>query len=454
MNPISTESNEKRLLHRSTKNKLKIKLVESTIILHGSPEESLGCFLRGELILNLAKLAKIKRLELKFLGKIKLFIPHTTGEIAASNNYIEKEVISHNWTFIDQPQDLINNEDDDSSVHNNKSLTSRLFHSLSKSSTSKKSFKYHHVLSKGIHTFPFELFLPGTLPESINTNIGKINYKVTAKVTKSGIFSRIRKSQYVTILRTISDEWNQGKVVSNDWNDLCRYEISFLKKAFPIGDCVKIDLKLMPKDKVKLDLQYVHIDLVERSVYNITSDSQQSLQESTICGIKINDFIKEWIDKDSNNLSSHIFNYDKNDFQQQNEDVEGIDESLELCYHETISFRIPNLPYIIHPSYTSDPITISHELRFLFNIKVHGKNQSKIKKFKLIIPIIILSAICKDDVLPLYDDSDNDSLISKNSWDEISLDDISSPPSYESSVSDGRNGSFVNCEVYNDDDKK
>ncbi|CAI2167311.1 8882_t:CDS:2 [Funneliformis geosporum] len=398
-------STESKVLYKSSRNKLKIKLVESTIILHGSPEESLGCFLRGDLILNLTKLTKIKRLELTFLGKTKLFIPHSTGEIAASSNYIEQEIISHNWTFLGQSQETINNDDDDSSassVHNNKTFTSRLFHSISKSSTSNKSSKHHHVLTKGTHTFPFELFLPGTLPESINTNIGKINYKVTAKVIKSGIFSRIRKTQYVTILRTISDEWNQGKVVSNDWSNLCRYEISFLKKAFPIGDCMKIDLKLMPKDKVKLDLQHVHIDLVEKSVYNISSSSKQSSQEITICGIKINDFIKEWIDKDSNNLK--------------------------LCYHETISFRIPNLPYVIHPSYSSDPITISHELRLLFNIK--------------------------DDILPLYDENDNESMVSNYSWDEISLDDVSLPPSYESSVCDGLNGSFVSCEVYNDDDKK
>ncbi|CAI2167075.1 18309_t:CDS:1 [Funneliformis geosporum] len=452
-------STESKVLYKSSRNKLKIKLVESTIILHGSPEESLGCFLRGDLILNLTKLTKIKRLELTFLGKTKLFIPHSTGEIAASSNYIEQEIISHNWTFLGQSQETINNDDDDSSassVHNNKTFTSRLFHSISKSSTSNKSSKHHHVLTKGTHTFPFELFLPGTLPESINTNIGKINYKVTAKVIKSGIFSRIRKTQYVTILRTISDEWNQGKVVSNDWSNLCRYEISFLKKAFPIGDCMKIDLKLMPKDKVKLDLQHVHIDLVEKSVYNISSSSKQSSQEITICGIKINDFIKEWIDKDSNNLSTHIFKYDKNNIQQ-NEEGREDNESLELCYHETISFRIPNLPYVIHPSYSSDPITISHELRLLFNIKVHGNNQSKIskiKKFKLIIPIIILSAICKDDILPLYDENDNESMVSNYSWDEISLDDVSLPPSYESSVCDGLNGSFVSCEVYNDDDKK
>ncbi|CAG8534561.1 22414_t:CDS:2 [Rhizophagus irregularis] len=341
---MSLGSND--ILSRTSRNKLYIKLVEPTIILHGSPEDSLGCFLRGELILNLTKPTKIKKIELTFLGKIRLFIPRADGEIASR-----------------------------------------------------------------IHTYPFELFLPGTLPESINTNVGRITYKLSARVLKSGVFTKIRKSQHVNILRTILDEWNQGKVVSNEWKNVCKYEVSFLKKAFPIGDCINIEMKLIPKDKDKYDLQYVHIDLVEKASYNLKTRPKPNVQESTI--------------------------------------YESLN-SKELCYHETISFRLPNSSFSIHPTYTSEPITISHDLKFLFCLRTFtNNNRLKYKKFTLIVPITIIASKCKDDILPLYYESenDNDSIISTASWDEISFDDVSLPPSYESSIYGSKNNSSVNLGV-------
>jgi hypothetical protein len=459
---MSLGTNEIILSHTS-KNKLYIKLIEPTIILHGSPEDSLGCFLRGELKLKLAKPTKIKKIELTFLGKIRLFIPRADGELTSSNNYEEREVISHTWTFLNS---LSSDNDTDStssrSIHSNnsnKSLVSRLFHSL----TSKKTdLSKYHILKKGIHTYPFELFLPGTLPETINTNVGRITYKLSARVLKSGVFTKIKKSQHVYILRTILDEWNQGKVVSNEWKNVCKYEVSFLKKAFPIGDCINIELKLIPKDKDKYDLQYVHIDLVEKATYNLTTRPKPNVQESTICGIKIYDFIEEWTDKDSNDdFSSRIFKFNKSSNSRQEEDDDEIkqDEDLsskELCYHETISFRLPSSSYLIHPTYTSEPITISHDLKFLFCLRAYNTtnnrgNQPRYKKFTLIVPITIIASKCKDDILPLYYESenDNDSIISTNSWDEISFDDVSSPPSYESSIYGSQNNSSVNLGVCN-----
>ncbi|RIA83177.1 hypothetical protein C1645_834210 [Glomus cerebriforme] len=473
---MSLGNSENILSH--TSNKLKIKLIESTIILHGSPEDSLGCFLRGELILNLTKPTKIKKIELTFLGKIRLLIPRVEGEITSSNNFEEREIISHTWTFLNKKQCLSNDSDSTSShsIRSNKSLASRLFHSFSskKSSSDSNRLSKYHILKKGTYTYPFELFLPGTLPESINTNVGRITYKLSAKVLKSGVFTKLKKSQYVTILRTITDEWNQGKVISNEWKNICKYEISFFKKAFPIGDCIKIELKLIPKDKDKYELQYLNIDLVEKSVYNLATNPRVTSQEKIICGIKINDFIEEWIDNDStNNYSSHIFKFSENNLKQDDEikqdeieqdEIKQNDEikqdeikqkdSKELCYHETISFRLPNSQYLIHPTYASDPITISHNLKILFCLKVHSPNrnfsQPKFKKFTLIIPITIIASKCKDDILPLYYESDNDddSIISKTSWDEISLDDVSLPPSYESSICGSQNNSSVNLGVY------
>ncbi|CAG8836075.1 5184_t:CDS:1, partial [Racocetra persica] len=95
---ISTTSSSHQHVHYAKKNKLKsliklegilppsstnlkLDLVEPILFLRGIPQESVGCFLRGKLILNLSKPTKIKKIEMRFVGKIKTFWPE--GKIYA-----------------------------------------------------------------------------------------------------------------------------------------------------------------------------------------------------------------------------------------------------------------------------------------------------------------------------------------------------------------------------------
>lgn len=59
----------------SNGNTIKISLVEPIIIFRGNAHEATGSFLRGVLELNLKKPTKIRKLELKFIGKTKAFFP-------------------------------------------------------------------------------------------------------------------------------------------------------------------------------------------------------------------------------------------------------------------------------------------------------------------------------------------------------------------------------------------
>lgn len=59
----------------SSSKSLKINLIEPVLFVRGTPEESVGCFLRGELCLNLSKPMNIKKIKMKFIGKMKTFWP-------------------------------------------------------------------------------------------------------------------------------------------------------------------------------------------------------------------------------------------------------------------------------------------------------------------------------------------------------------------------------------------
>lgn len=74
---------------------LKLDLVEPILFLRGIPQESVGCFLRGKLILNLNKPTKIKKIEMKFVGKIKTFWPE--GKVHAGMLLLT--ILTYLWFF-------------------------------------------------------------------------------------------------------------------------------------------------------------------------------------------------------------------------------------------------------------------------------------------------------------------------------------------------------------------
>ena len=70
-----------KLKFNKLKTCLELKLVEPVIFFRGKPEEAVGCFLRGDLILNLAKEMNIRKLELKFVGRTKTLWREGKGKV-------------------------------------------------------------------------------------------------------------------------------------------------------------------------------------------------------------------------------------------------------------------------------------------------------------------------------------------------------------------------------------
>lgn len=50
----------------------KIQLENDTLVIRGSPEESVGCVLRGHVVLNTKETIKVKSIHLSLLGKMKI----------------------------------------------------------------------------------------------------------------------------------------------------------------------------------------------------------------------------------------------------------------------------------------------------------------------------------------------------------------------------------------------
>ncbi|CAH1759666.1 3653_t:CDS:2 [Entrophospora sp. SA101] len=238
---IPQRNNSKSLFSSSTC--LKIKLMEPALFLRGNPQESLGCFLRGELILILDKPTKIKKLDLKFNGKSKTFWP-------------------------------------EGRVYYGQQLNSRL------NIIRKLSSKCYTILQPNIYTFPFELFIPGDSPETIDTELASVSYKLSATLFRPGLLPNIHVTQQVPIMRaSISEEMNsEGIVTSSDWKNLFGYEIMMPKKVYSIGQPIEMHLKLIPKVK-HLDFVELKVQLTETSFYmfnNITKPHSKKFNLKTL----------------------------------------------------------------------------------------------------------------------------------------------------------------------------
>src|SRR4051794_3669086 len=82
-----------KLKFNKLRTNLELKLVEPVIFFRGKPEEAVGCVLRGDLILNLAKETNIRKLEMKFIGTTQTLWHEGIGTIILLHNVIDSFII-------------------------------------------------------------------------------------------------------------------------------------------------------------------------------------------------------------------------------------------------------------------------------------------------------------------------------------------------------------------------
>ncbi|RCH80563.1 hypothetical protein CU097_003355 [Rhizopus azygosporus] len=203
--------------------KLRIHLENNHLIMYGSALESSGCVLRGALSLKLKKPTSFKSLSLHFLGKVSV----SWNQVG--NGYERKFndtriVISHTWTFL-MPQQ-----------------------------------KQLHLLSAGIHTFEFDLILPGSLPES--TQLDKyynVDYQLKAVAEKPGFSRNYTAQRDIHLSRqrpNLTTDYYDSIHVTDQWTDKLSCEVSLPTKVYTYGDLIPIKINAVPL-KPNLRVLYV-----------------------------------------------------------------------------------------------------------------------------------------------------------------------------------------------------
>ncbi|CAG8637936.1 7515_t:CDS:2, partial [Paraglomus brasilianum] len=341
--------------------KLDIQLVEPVISFRGGPREAIGCFLRGDLIIHLQKPTKVKCIELKFMGREKIGFSEGTCPIRNGTIREEREVISHTWTFLDP-------------VPTKLTASATRFHLLRKSNP--KSIQ-SRLLPAGKHTYPFELLLPGDLPETIQTEHVNVEYTLEGKLMTNGIFPRRKIKKRIEIVRTIPDHLNsQGIATAREITDSFAYEISLPKLAYPIAQTVPLDVKVSPLSKHFI-LHGIKVEVHEKCVYHI----------------KGRDFSTSRIV-----VSEALPTFDKT--------ILSEDSIDNFFYERTLPLTLPKCSSHIHPSCDTSVLTITHQMKVVFIVSTPILAAHKMQ-IKVNLNVKLLSCKCTDDhdiALPNYEE--------------------------------------------------
>ncbi|ODQ53898.1 hypothetical protein SAICODRAFT_6679 [Saitoella complicata NRRL Y-17804] len=209
------------------------------IVFRGPPGESAGVLLKGTVVLSLLETTSIRSITLKFYGRARVMWNETyiTSSRAQSTRVQKQEntVYEHEWSFL-------------------------------------PFGKHSHTIGKGNYEYPFEVVLPGDLPESIEgMEGGHIIYKMKAVVERGGFTAaNLVKKKHIRVIRTLSPaalELSQTMLVENTWPNKIDYSISIPSKAVVIGSVIPINITLVPLIK-GLNIGKISVTLKEYYTLN------------------------------------------------------------------------------------------------------------------------------------------------------------------------------------------
>lgn len=220
----------------------KIHVENDTLILRGSPEESVGCVLRGCVILHTKETMKIKSITLNFSGRMKV--------LSNDRNHQQRKeyvVVEHNWSFL----------------------------------TSQKKIS---TLPSNVYKYPFEYVLPGDLAETIDSNsYGSLLYKLKAVVDRPAFLPNLIDRLQLRITRQYTPSYHMSNIpmqISNEWANKIDYKITVPKRIYSRGEQIPIEFSLIPKPNCGLHVRYLSCFLKEYT--KLVSGSTNAHTESRI----------------------------------------------------------------------------------------------------------------------------------------------------------------------------
>ncbi|ORX98412.1 hypothetical protein K493DRAFT_336171 [Basidiobolus meristosporus CBS 931.73] len=239
--------NSKRLPFLNKDAHITIQLENDVLTLHGAPQESVGCVLRGSVILQVNNPLKVKSIWLKFAG---------TARLNESDNISCREHV-----IVQQRLDFLTPDQGIRTLHNNQ------------------------------YCYPFELALDGSIPESTELPYGRIDYRMIAVVERPGLRFDLKARRTVLVQRNSSSNDSEALMYSSGaWQDRFRYHIAINEPTLVIGENIPISMDFTPLTS-DLEIHKIQFRLLETTHYSGPGGSWDfRSQEYSLKSAKFSDF--------------------------------------------------------------------------------------------------------------------------------------------------------------------
>ncbi|CAO3599263.1 unnamed protein product [Absidia cylindrospora] len=351
------------MVHGFTKTvDLKIHVTSDEIYFFGQPEEFAGKLLQGTVNLTLTEAIKVKRLTLDFKGKMK--VQWTEGPQHTHKQ--ERTIIQHEWVLLPA-----------------------------------QSNKRSHIIPAGQHSFDFNLSLPGDLPPTLQADMGKVCYQLTANLERSGGFllhNTVQRKKPIRVVRSVlPSEFDlvQSLEIHNTWSEKMVYDISLPSKLYAHNATIPVSFSILPIAN-KLRVHAIMATLKECCTYEANGKRKT---DSRIIRVS----------RQENPFSAAVIHNGS---------------TPSAPWTRVLDVQVPARSPMIFCDANSDMIRIRHKLKFVISIVNEDGHWSELRAT---LPIVIMDSFgptisaesAAANTLPTYDESWRSLPYDRQLWDTL-----------------------------------
>ena len=258
-----------------------------------------------------------------------------------------------------------------------------------------------HSIKSGIHSFPFELRLPGNLPETIeDSSYGQITYKLKAVAVRSGLSSNLVAREILKVYRQPlnnslrlnasahdDDDIDARSIrVSGNHQGIVIYELECRQKIYQRGDQISVRIHLWPHDD------------------NEEVEHGDWLVQHTSCVFKeittFDNIMTSNLHRDDKTAETRILRFTKED---------DFPPLTNYRHHCSKTIRI-TVPHYAKCDTVNALLNIIHKLQLTI-VLVNTKN-GQLSEFRTLLPVMVVQdelaealRLAEGDLLPSYEDA-------------------------------------------------
>ncbi|KAI8137724.1 hypothetical protein BJV82DRAFT_674358 [Fennellomyces sp. T-0311] len=349
---------------------LSIDLAEPIVYLRGPPNNPATHVLRGEVVLVLSKPISASSVVVKIVGKSQMLWPEGIGargtKMFHEKTIHEQNIILESW----EPEN------------------------------------HDKAISSGLHRYPFEFLLPNRLVETIEDDLAKTFYYVSATVQRPGMsVPNLKCRRDILLLRTMttydsalaSNSLPTTSINVDRQLDCCEAHVCVENAILSSGTQFPISMTLTPNTKSDVKLESVNVILTEHRMYRLP---EYTARRSEMFDFKLK--LSSVSNISDPSLSAVVKEVP---LAQLKRVLTTKNAQVSLPFQYRFVLKLPNCVDGLNHSTFYNEIELRHHLKITIELSVPDQPERSV--IQLDLPITILDCRLKEDyaILPTYEEA-------------------------------------------------